>query len=266
VPDACSVALVDRQEMPPAGWASLLSDRERAEASTYRHPVRRARTMTSRVLAKYLVIRPEASGFRRLSAREIAPVRDSEWTSVELLSGTAGARGRATVFRDGLAFSDLSVSSSHCGTQTAACLSRGWRVGLDLERIEPRRQEFYANTFSAEERNWVEGMRPCAGASTGAAFTLLWSIKEAYLKASGRPDISVWTFPRWTVRFDGAVDRMLRPEGARGLVRISGGIHSHGFSQAVDIAGMRVGDMILAAVQYQESDTLALQCREANDE
>src|SRR4030095_11495314 len=95
-------------------------------------------------------------------------------------------------------------------------------------------------------------------ASTEAAFTLLWSVKEAYLKASGRGDISVWAFPRWTVRFDDTVDGVFHAERGEEFVRVSGGIHGLAISQPLDIAAMRVDDMILATVQYREMNTSAM--------
>lgn len=260
MPGVSAIALVDRRQLSLKRWTSLLSAREHAEAATYRLPLRRARTVTSRVLIKYLVIHPEASEFRRLGAREIETVMSSEWKSVELLSGTAQARMGAGIFRCGTAFPNLSASSSHCGPYTASCISRG-RAGLDLERIEPRRHEFYTRTFSAEEQDWVEGIRARAGASIEAASTLLWSIKEAYLKASGRRDLSVWTFPRWTVWFDDAVDGVLQPEPNGQFVRVSGGIHGPGSSQPFEIAATRVDDMILATVQYREPSSLAADVR-----
>src|SRR5271169_1237863 len=167
--DTCAVALVDRRDLPLAKWMSRLSVRERAEVATYRHPARRARTITSRILAKYLVTQSDTAEFRQLRAAEIESAWTSEWRSVELLSGTSLARREATVFRGGNASSDVSASSSHCGPYTASCISRRCRVGVDLEIIEPRRQEFYAGMFSAEERNWVAKMHTNSGASVEAA-------------------------------------------------------------------------------------------------
>jgi phosphopantetheinyl transferase len=263
MPGVCAIALVDRRELRLGRWTALLSDRERAETATYRHPARRAKALTSRVLTKYLVLHPELSEFRRLVASEIEAIKSSEWESVERLSGTAHARRGVSICRGGTVLPDLSASSSHCGPYTAACISHRCHIGLDLERIEPRRQEFYTHTFSAEEKDWAAGIRGHAGASLEAAFTLLWSVKEAYLKASGRHDLSVWTFPRWTVWFDGAVDEVLQPEPDERFVRVPGGIHSPGFSQSFEIAATRVDDMILATVQYREAASLASNVRSA---
>jgi hypothetical protein len=249
----CAVALVDRCELPVGDWTSCLSVREQLEASTYRFP-RRGRTITSRILTKYLVTHAGAAAFQRLRADDIEAVRSADWASLEVLSGTANDRRGTAIVRAGHRCSEVSASSSHCGAYTASCVGRD-RVGLDLERIDRRRQEFYVQTFSADEQAWVAALGNRWPGSAEAAFTLLWSVKEAYLKASGRGDISVWAFPRWTVWFDDTVEGVLDAEGAEEFVRMSGGIHSLGFSQALLIAAMRVDDMILVTVQYPESHT-----------
>src|SRR5258708_1298050 len=103
---AYAVALVDRRKLPLGEWAACLSVRERAEAATYRHPGRRARAITSRLLTKYLMTHPREPEFRRLGANEIEVVRSSPRASVELFSGEAQAEAEATVSRAGNASSD----------------------------------------------------------------------------------------------------------------------------------------------------------------
>src|SRR5262249_53148906 len=141
------------------------------------------------------------------------------------------------------------------------CISRHYRAGVDLERIQSRRPEFYVRTFHPEERSWVEQISEQAGVQPDAVFTLSWSVKEAYLKTSSRADLSVWSFPQWPVWFDGPVDRVLRPQQGDQLVRVPGGIRSGGFSHSFDIAAMRVDEMILATVQYREAHGLAANVR-----
>jgi len=242
-----TVGLIDRRDLLLREWPSYLSVREHREAATYYHPERRSRTITSRLLTKYLVSQPKAAEYLRVTADELAAASHAGWADIESLSGIAQDRRPAVIRVTGKSNLAWSASSSHCGPYTAACVSRK-RVGLDLERIEPRRQEFYTHMFSAEERQWVMDARSRASVPE-AAFTLLWSVKEAYLKASGNQDLSVWAFSRWTVWFDGQMDAVLQPEVLETFVRVGGGIRTAAFSQSLDMAVMRVEDMILATVQ-----------------
>jgi phosphopantetheinyl transferase len=242
----CAIALLDGRQHLNEDWTSVLSARERAEVATYSHPERRARTIASRVLAKYLLTCPQPLRFQRPHTAAFRAAMNSEWASVELLSGTARTRVRPTIFRAGNTLAELSVSAAHSGPFTATCISRG-RVGLDLERIEPRRAEFYERSFSAEEQGWVCRINNRTDVSKETGFTLLWSIKEAFLKASGKRDISIWTFPRWTVRFADTI------QGVRRLfegVSISADILSRDFSQTFEVATMQVDGMILTTVRY----------------
>ena len=250
MPSDCAVALTDRRRLPLRNLASLLSVREHAEAMTYARPERRRRTVASRLLTKYLVAEPRTSRqVHWVSAGEIDAAGHAELASLEVLSGKAGARGTPTLVRGGRPCRDLSASSSHCGPFTASCVG-AHRLGLDLERIEPRRREFYEHTFSREERDWAYRMGANRPGSTEAAFTLLWSLKEAFLKASGRNDFTVWSFPRWTVRVGDGMQQVLGPKAPDELSRVPGGICGPDFWRIFEIAAMRIDDMILATVQY----------------
>src|SRR5580658_7695049 len=144
-----SIALLDRRELQFHDWNSVLSPREQAEAATFSNPVRRERNIASRLIVKYLLTRPNAKVFQQAGAAEMEAARDSAWQSIELLSGTAGNRVDARIMQGGNECPDWSASSSHCGPYTASIVGR-CKVGLDLESVEPRRAEFYANMFSAE--------------------------------------------------------------------------------------------------------------------
>ncbi|HEY6328434.1 MAG TPA: 4'-phosphopantetheinyl transferase superfamily protein [Blastocatellia bacterium] len=250
MPSDCTVAMADRGCLPLGRWASLLSPREQAEASTYARPDRRRRTIASRVLTKYLVVQCGPRQFQWVGARDIVALDHSELASVELLTGEAQARKGPIVVRSGHRCCDVSASISHCGRYTASCIG-SHRLGLDLERIQPRRREFYHHTFSCQERDWVMNINAKDTTLIDAAFTLLWSVKEAFLKASGRNDLTLWSFPRLTVRLDEGIHQVLRPNSHHEELRIiSGAIGGPGFLHTVEIAAMRVGDMILAAIQY----------------
>ena len=220
--------------------------------ASYSHSMRRARTITSRVLTKYLLACPDSQELRRVCRGQLEAAKTSEWKSVELLSGNAKTRSGPNLFRAGRPLSSLSASSSHSGPLTASCISRD-RVGLDLERIERRRPEFYSQTFSPDEQAWSARMQADAAISKEAAGTFLWSVKEAFLKVSGRRELSVWSFPRWSVQFDRPVEDVLRGGGRRQLLSVSGIVRGADFSRAVVIDAARVDNMFLTVVRYQES-------------
>jgi hypothetical protein len=177
----------------------------------------------------------------------------SSWSSIELLSGPAEKRGPVTVFREGDPVAGLFVSSSHCGPYTACCAS-GDAVGLDLARVEPRCPEFYSGSFSAQERAWVK--RACARDRMDTAFTLLWCVKEAYLKVSTHSDLSIWSFPNWTVWLEESLETTLQSKSPERLTCIPAAIEGCGFSAALQIGTMRIDDMVLTTVQYQEPGML----------
>ena len=249
MPANCAVAFADRRELPLGQWERLLTVREQKEVSCYRHPARFERTIASRMLAKFLLTQPKPSEFQRMGAREIKAVENSKWRTLELLSGPSETRTGAKIFRGGEACEVFSASASHCGVYSASCVSRH-HVGLDLERIEARRQEFYKQSFSPEEQQWVATKGEQDGRSIDTLFTLLWSVKEAYLKASGNRGLSVWAFPRWTVWFEEPIAELLRQNEDERFLKFSGGIRTPGFSHAFEIAAMRIGEMTLVTVEY----------------
>ena len=239
--------VVDREAMPVKAWASLLSGRERDEVSTFTG-ARLDRTVVSRVLVKYLTVNEDGPAFRELRADHIDAESRDALASVESLSGPAGRRRTAKVVRSGQPMAHA-VSSAHCGRYTAAGQGHG-RLGIDLERIEPRRPEFYRQMFSDAEREWVESMHAKTGASTDAAFTLLWGVKEAFLKASNWPGLTVWSFSRWSARVEDEVATILQPSEATTTVSVHGCMESAANAQAFEMSARRVGDMLLVTVQY----------------
>ena len=244
--------VVDREAMPVKAWRSLLTGNERAEVSTY-SARRRDRTVTSRVLAKFLTVSQGGPAYRELLPDHIAAVPHDELAAVEALSGPARERRSAKVSRSGKPVPDHVVSSAHCGKYTAAGQSRG-RMGIDLERIERRRPEFYRQMFSADERAWVETLHTGHGATVEGAFTLLWSVKEAFLKASGWQNITVWNFGHWTVRLDPEVAAMVQATPVAVTVSVAARIESAAQSQAFDVSVRRLGDMLLVTAQYELND------------
>ncbi|HEY7513103.1 MAG TPA: 4'-phosphopantetheinyl transferase superfamily protein [Vicinamibacteria bacterium] len=91
------------------------------------------------------------------------------------------ARGGAPVpYRDGAPL-EATLSISHSGSCAVAAIQRGeGRLGCDLERIEERSHAFVGDYFTAAEQAFAE-----AGPHGGRRATLVWSAKEAVMKALG---------------------------------------------------------------------------------
>ncbi|MFZ5654768.1 MAG: 4'-phosphopantetheinyl transferase family protein [Pseudomonadota bacterium] len=80
--------------------------------------------------------------------------------------------------------SRLAISLSHSGTRVACAIGRTAALGVDLEAIRPRpRLAAFARRFcSAAE---LERLEALAGARRRAAFHEIWTLREAWLKATG---------------------------------------------------------------------------------
>lgn len=150
-----------RQDDLPRGDA-WLSPAERVAYSRLAIPKRRGDWLLGRWAARRAIV---------LGA-EAAPGDD-----LDVLASSSGApeafvAGRPASFT-------LSISHSH-GVAAAALAPSGTRLGVDLERIEPRPGAFLEDWFTPSERMFVAAQR--AG-ETPLAATLVWSAKESVMKA-----------------------------------------------------------------------------------
>lgn len=105
----------------------------------------------------------------------------------------------------------LSLTHSH-GVAAAAIAPVGTRLGLDLERIEPRGGSFLEDWFTLSERAFVEAA-PAREAALRT--TLVWSAKESVMKAL-REGLRIAPRDVEAVPVSGPADGLWRPFGARG--------------------------------------------------
>ncbi|MGH0004329.1 4'-phosphopantetheinyl transferase family protein [Pseudovibrio ascidiaceicola] len=112
------------------------------------------------ILASYLSIPPAQVAFRTQTGGKPE------------LVGTAPARG-------------LHFNISHSGDRAAIAVSRAAALGVDIERVryDGRVEAVIRRFFASEERDILEGYD--AQSRHKAAFQL-WSLKEAYIKATGK--------------------------------------------------------------------------------
>ena len=151
-----------RLDDPPRGDArAALTDEELARARGMSAPAAAAS-----FLASQLAVREVLSAHMSIPARSIEIVR--------------GAHGKPML--DG-ASRELEFNVSHSGDWGLLAVSRV-DVGVDVEQVRPRRihPRFEQRFLTRAER---ELLRERRGTDEDAAFFVVWSRKEAYLKATG---------------------------------------------------------------------------------
>jgi 4'-phosphopantetheinyl transferase len=165
---APTIWLLDLQALdgldPFQRWheAGLISTAEITAAQRYRHHGAR-----SQFLAGRAVVRHAVTAHTRLPACEVAIVADHNGKP------RLGAPS---------AISDWRFNLSHSGTLVACAFARS-EVGVDVETTS-RRVDHGAlarSHFSGAEADWIDA----SPSRRIERFTLLWTLKEAYLKAVG---------------------------------------------------------------------------------
>jgi 4'-phosphopantetheinyl transferase len=162
---------------PPVG---LLTPLELGQYQDFLSPNRRRDWLLGRWTAKRLVQTHFAAehGFH--------PTLDS-FTIEQEPSGAPYVSSRHSALRgtsdDGRMPLSLSISHSHGYAFCVVCTNDTGRMylGADLERVEPRADEFTQEFFTAEEQANISAASP---ALTDLLVTATWSVKEAVLKAT----------------------------------------------------------------------------------
>jgi hypothetical protein len=143
---------------------------------------------------------PEAQSFedRRRWARAAAPQRSTEWAVSRALLAHVAPGGRARSLSHSGGFAALAVGPA------------GSRLGVDLERVDRRRDPLRLARFAFDARE-VAQLEALSGPAREERFYTLWTLKEAAIKALGHPLLPglrrcVFTERggRWSVRLPGA--------------------------------------------------------------
>jgi len=151
--------------LAPAGW---LGPVEQAKLDTLAFPARRRKWLLGRIAAKELVQRVLASQGRARPDR----------SAIVIVNEPSGA---PSVTLDGARLR-WPISISHRGNLAVAAVAAdpNVRLGIDLEAIEPRSPGLVRDFFTEAEAAWVATAK-----DRDAAIALIWSAKEAALKALG---------------------------------------------------------------------------------
>jgi 4'-phosphopantetheinyl transferase len=157
---------VDGIDEPAAArWLPMLDETERARAARFR---------AARHRAQYIA----AHALLRAALSRLSPQPPSAWRFRE------GPRGKPVAWAKG-APADLSFNLSHSEgiVGLAAMRGAGHALGFDLEGLRrPVDLDVADRFFSPDEVAWLTSL---AHPLRGAAFLRLWTLKEAFIKATG---------------------------------------------------------------------------------
>jgi 4'-phosphopantetheinyl transferase len=203
---------------PAQGDEGLLSADERERASSMKRPRLQARFVSARSI------------LRRILSRYVG----AEPASLRFAYGPLGKPSLAHP-----AGTDLCFSLAHAGALMWVAVAHGARVGVDIERIEERRNMLaIAGRFLHPAEAALLARLPAGDRI--AAFYLIWTRREAHAKALGGsvvnslPDRPVWDPPddaspalaslRAAARLSGiSVWSMDGPEGYAAALAVEGG-------------------------------------------
>jgi 4'-phosphopantetheinyl transferase len=159
--------LVESDQVPPDTHA-FLSPLELKRFSAFRFPKRRDEWLLGRWAAKIL-------------AHSLPACRELPLDRIEIGNTPQGTPFIQVQGQPALA-DCLSISHREHLALCALTSDPGLRMGADLEKIEPRTETFILDYFTPAECRLVEA---CPIETRAVLVTLIWSIKEAMLKALG---------------------------------------------------------------------------------
>jgi 4'-phosphopantetheinyl transferase EntD len=176
-----------------AAHSTFLSPLERIHANSISHPARMRDWLAARLLAKRLLLFRIFSGVLAQGGppwppvvvnERILPVWATRLREVALVNAPSRRGGSPNVCVRGRDLSRFcSASVAHAGGLVAVALRRGGPIGVDVERIANRSSSFRKMFFTSCEAHWAERVAPHEGLPADAAYTLLWTVKEAAFKA-----------------------------------------------------------------------------------
>jgi phosphopantetheinyl transferase len=180
---------------------SPLSEWERVASGRIAHARRRAEWIAGRLAVKWLSLVRATSNGEMSTARFVWPPPVCLVGTRDLRAISPGRYSRVEIRRDGDgaprldpdgvsgAAGTVHISIAHCGGWAVAALSCAGPVGVDIEQVAPRRPGFYETNLSDRERRW---MSRAPGVDTNRVGTLLWVLKEAFLKTGTSRARTVW--------------------------------------------------------------------------
>jgi phosphopantetheinyl transferase (holo-ACP synthase) len=260
-----TVAFLDGRCLAGAdqNYSLYLSDKEKARFRSLGHAGYRLGWLAGRLAAKHLFLRKLETHMAhaamgsgpvmiQLSVDMINKYTYRMYREIEVSTSTATLAAGPRFQWRGWGKEDA-VSLSHKGHDACACLSDGSTVGVDIESVEPRIDAFRRTHFTAAETRWVQDASAVTPLNADWFYTLLWSIKEAALKARATVQKSPVSFGGIEVAGLPAPQQALSAHSHRAwgdrFTQFTARIQDERKSSAVRVAFMGTSRQLLAVVQ-----------------
>lgn len=172
-------------------YAALLNEEEIEQAGRFVREQDRRRYLVSRALLRSTLSRYAAVNVR-------------EWRF------SRSHLGKPYVDHPDRDVRQLAFSLSHAGDQVALAISRGRRIGLDIEMCLPRQSAMALARHYFMAPEW-RSLQASPLAQRDELFTSYWTLKEACVKLEGRGIMT--SLSRYG--FDLSVDGVIKPLGGR---------------------------------------------------
>lgn len=210
------VAGVDSARMTWEFQQSCLRETEMQEAVAISNQRRRDEWIAGRIAAKYVFLCATGAGecaetgaldFRMLSTADLSALGSEAYRSVAITRSQAVGGGRA---RAGWSHGSDTVQVAISHSSGIACASLGTTGvhSLDIETPASRVPEFYLQTYTQRERDWVGSCVHAYGIHSDWLYTLLWSTRECLLKTPRFAAMSLWNMPLLDIEISGGVERL----------------------------------------------------------
>jgi len=250
------VAGLDSAEVTREIQASCLREIEIQEAAAILNRRRREEWVAGRIAAKYAFLYgdlfPESAGsdtlyFRMLHSADLAAFSSETYHSVSVVRDKAPGGGPARVGWS-CGSDSVQVAISHSAGISCASVGTTGVSSLDLETPAPRVPEFYLQTFTKRERDWVGACAGSHGLRPDWLYTLLWSARECLLKTLPFKALSLWDMPALEIDIPNSVERLVRAHDSKELSGSFEYLEANTFNGPFRLAVAGAPNLILTAI------------------
>jgi 4'-phosphopantetheinyl transferase EntD len=194
----CKVAALNSCELQDRDYTDHLSVDEGMKYRALPSQTRKNEWLAGRLAAKYIFLNWLEAPVKQAkrwgpSLSQLSPdslVHYPSWMYQQVEVATAGAQPSLVWCGE---MRSESISLSHSGGMSCACLTFRTPTAIDIENTAPRLGAFHRINFSEAERRWAINV---PRVRSEWFFTFLWTLKESVLKLGCLAQASIWNLPQ----------------------------------------------------------------------